>query len=53
MSVLKVIEVLASSDSGWEDAAKNAHEYQRNHRRIQTFGRRYSTQNMGNKIQKH
>ena len=24
MSVLKVIEVLASSDSGWEDAAKNA-----------------------------
>ena len=24
MSVLKVIEVLASSDTGWEDAAKNA-----------------------------
>ena len=24
MSVLKVIEVLASSDSGWGDAAKNA-----------------------------
>ena len=24
MSVLKVIEVLASSDSCWEDAAKNA-----------------------------
>ena len=24
MSVLKVIEVLASSDSGWEDAAKIA-----------------------------
>ena len=24
MSVLKVIEVLANSDKGWEDAAKNA-----------------------------
>ncbi len=24
MSVLKVIEVLANSDIGWEDAAKNA-----------------------------
>lgn len=24
MAVLKVIEVLANSDNGWEDAAKNA-----------------------------
>lgn len=24
MAVLKVIEILASSDQGWEDAAKNA-----------------------------
>ncbi|PHQ61462.1 MAG: dodecin [Maribacter sp.] len=27
MSVLKVIEVLANSDKGWEDAAKNAVEH--------------------------
>lgn len=26
MAVLKVIEVLANSDKGWEDAAKNALE---------------------------
>lgn len=27
MSVLKVIEVLANSDKGWDDAAKNAVEH--------------------------
>lgn len=27
MPVLKVIEVLANSDKGWEDAAKNAVEH--------------------------